>query len=260
MSATRADRFRGWLPPAAPAIAASRFLASVPASIAAALAAVVLLAAMAVPAAAQVSDTTRAGSLMERLGVDRLRLSTIGASGGVVKPAQIEPASLVSVSADYGQVVPGWRVVFSVTYWKSRYTDATVQRLADSLQGVIVDPTGDATVDIGRVRVSMVAVSSEARWSPRQGRRLVYRRVRPYVGGALGLYAVDAEGRGISGTFVESALDNIAAGVAGLAGGDILLFPNFTVGMQARYDLLSGARFGSLRVGGNYVFSARAGA
>lgn len=223
-------------------------------------AAAVLFAALAAPAAAQISDTTRAGGLLDRLGVDRLRLSTIGVSGGVVKPAQIEPTSLVSVSADYGEVVPGWRIVFSATYWNSRYADATVRRFADSLEAVLIDPTGDATVDIDHVRVSMVAVSSEARWSPWLGRRQLFHRVRPYLGGALGLYAVNAEGRGISGTFVESALDNIASGVAGLAGGDILLLPNFTIGMQARYDLLSGTRFGSLRVGGNYVFSARAGA
>lgn len=243
-----------------PVPAAARLPARVAASVVAAAVAVVLLGAMAAPAAAQISDTTRAGSLMERLGIDRLRLSTIGVSLGAVKAAQIEPTSMVSVNADYGEVVPGWRVVFSATYWNSRYTDATVRRLADSLEAVLVDPTGDATVDIGRVRVSMVAVSGEARWSPWRGQRRVYRRVRPYVGGALGLYAVDAEGRGISGTFVEAALDNIASGVAGLAGGDILLIPNLTVGMQVRYDLLSGARFGSLRVGGNYVFNARAGA
>lgn len=214
-----------------------------------------LLATVAAPAAGQISDTTRAGSLMERLGVDRLRLSSISASAGVVKPAQVEPASLVSVNADYGEVVPGWRIVFSATYWNSRYTDATVRAFADSLRGVLVDPTGDATVDMGRIRVSMVAVGGEARFSPLRGRR-----VRPYVGGALGLYAVNAEGRGISGTFVESALDNIASGMAALVGGDILLLPNLTVGMQARYDLLSGARFGSLRVGAGYVFNARAGA
>lgn len=216
---------------------------------------VVLSAAAVAPAAAQSTDTTRAGSLLERLGIDRLRLSTLGASVGVVKPAQIEPTSLISVNADYGEVVPGWHIVFSATYWNSRYTDATVQRFADTLRAVIVDPTGDATVDLGHVRVSMVAVGGEARWSPWRARR-----VRPYVGGALGLYAVNAEGRGISGTFIESALDNIASGMAVLAGGDLLLLPNFKLGMQARYDLLSGARYGSLRAGASYVFNARAGA
>ena len=162
-----------------PVPAAARLPARVTASVVAAAVAVVLLIAMAAPAAAQISDTTRAGSLMERLGIDRLRLSTIGVSLGAVKAAQIEPTSLVSVNADYGEVVPGWRVVFSATYWNSRYTDATVRRLADSLEAVLVDPTGDATVDIGRVRVSMVAVSGEARWSPWRGQRRVYRRVRP---------------------------------------------------------------------------------
>lgn len=246
MSATRAER--AWWRRGRPAGGRACLLA--------ALLLAVGQAAAASAAGAQASDTTRAGSVTERLGLDRLRLSTIGVTGGVVKPAEIEAASLVSVNADYGEVAPGWRVVFSATYWSSHYTDATVRRLADSLTAIVVDPTGDARVEVGPVRVSVIGVSGEARWSPWRGRRLV----RPYLGGALGLHAVNAEGRGISGTFIESALDNIAGGVAVLAGGDLLLIPNLSVGMQARYDLLSGARFGSLRAGASYVFNARRGA
>lgn len=194
--------------------------------------------------------------VMERLGIDRLRLSSIGATSGVVKPVSIEGASLVSVHADYGEVVPRWRVVFSATYWNSRYTDATVQRFADSLSAIVDDPTGDATVQVGPVRVSAVSVAAEGRWSPRRGRQ----RFRPYLGGGLGVYALNAEGRGVSGTFIEDALDTITTGLAVVAGGDVLLFPNLSIGMQARYDLLSGSRFGSVRAGASYVFRSQTGA
>lgn len=211
------------------------------------------LVAAAQPAAAQGGNPD---GKLERLGVDRLRLSTIGVTSGAVKPATIEATTLVSVHADYGEVVPRWRLVFSATYWNSRYTDAVVQELADSLRAIVNDPTGDATVEVGTVRVSVISVAAEGRWSPRSGRQ----RFRPYLGGGLGVYALNAEGRGISGTLVEDALDNFATGLAAIAGADLLLFPNLSVGAQARYDLLGGARYGSVRAGVSYVFRSHTGA
>ena len=195
-------------------------------------------------------------SVLEALGVDRLRLSSVGAWGAWVKPAEVVSTQSIGVQADYGEVVPGWRLVFAVSYWKSRYNDDVVQRFADSLRAVVNDPTGDATVEVGRVRVSMLTATAEARWSPLRGRH----RWRPYLGAGIGAYAQNAEGRPVSGTFVENALDNIAAGIAASAGADVLLLPNLSLGMQARYDILSGSRFASLRAGASYGFRSRTGA
>lgn len=198
----------------------------------------------------------RGGSVREALGIDRLQLSSVGAWGAWVKPADIEPTESVGVQADYGEPVPGWRIVVGVSYWKSRYEPGVVQRFADSLRAVVNDPTGDATVEVGRVSVSVLAATAEARWSPLRGRQ----RWRPYLGAGIGAYAQNAEGRPVSGTFIEDALDNIAAGIAASAGADVLLLPNLSFGMQARYDILSGSRFASLRAGASYVFRSRSGA
>jgi hypothetical protein len=208
-----------------------------------AIALLVLACAAAPTAAAQ-------GSLLERLGLDSLRLSGLGASYGVVKPSQIEETQVIGVQADYGEVAPHWRVIFGVSYWGSHYTDATVRRFADSLLAAVDDPTGDATVDLGRVRASAIALTAEGHWSPRRGQP----RLRPYLGGGFGAYAMNAEGRAISGTFLEDALDNVSAGVAAMGGADLFLAPNFSLGMQARYDLLSGGRFATLRASLSYVF------
>lgn len=195
-------------------------------------------------------------SLRSALGIDRLRLSAIGGSAAWVKPAQIEATESVGVHADYGEVAPGWRLVFGVSYWNSRFEADVVERFADSLRAVVDDPTGDAVVDIGTVRVSSIGVTADARWSPARSPRWV----RPYLGVGLGAHAQNAEGRPISGTFLESALDNIVAGLSASAGAELLLLPNLSLGMQARYDLLSGSRFASLRAGVSYIFRAGTGA
>lgn len=195
--------------------------------------------------------TAQDASVLERLGLDRLRLSGLGASYGFVKPSQIEDTEVIGVQADYGEVAPHWRVVFGVSYWGSRYTDAVVRRFADSLLAAVDDPTGDATVELGRVRASAIALTAEGHWSPRRGRPYL----RPYLGGGFGAYAMNAEGRAISGTFLEDALDNVSAGVAAMAGADLFLAPNLSLGMQARYDLLSGGRFATLRASLSYIFA-----
>ena len=186
---------------------------------------------------------------MERMGIDRLRFSALGGQVGVVKPANIEGTTAYALQTDYGELAPGWRVVFTTTYWGSRFDDRSVRAYADSLRGTIDDPTGDAQVRLGEIRISDVALGAEVR-------RVVGRSMwfQPYLGGGLGAHVVNADGSLIDGTFVERALDNIAAGLSASAGVEVRFLRHLSVGAQARYDLLSLARFGSLRVGGSWFF------
>jgi hypothetical protein len=187
-----------------------------------------------------------AQSIFERLNLDRLQFSEIGASYGAVEPSQMLPTQAYSLHADYGEVAERWRVVFTVAYWGSRYRQDIVQKFADSLRLSIDDPEGNAAVIARGVSVSDIAVGGDIRWmSPTR-----FVRLRPYLGGNLSVHVINAEG----GTFMENALDNIATGVAGVAGVDIVLLAHMSAGLQARMDLLSGIRYGSIRVVGTYIF------
>ena len=70
----------------------------------------------------------QAPPFLERLGLDRLRLTGVGATYGVVKPSTIVGTNTLGVHADYGAIAPRWRLVFGATYWRSRYSDAAVAR------------------------------------------------------------------------------------------------------------------------------------
>ena len=209
-------------------------------------------AALALPRVARAQAAPPDESMFERLGLDNLRLTAVGLAGGVVKPTQMEGTQAYALHADYGELAPGWRLVFSATYWGSRLTDETVETFADSLRNRVDDPTGDFTLELGRVSVQDIALDMDLRWAPRREARF-----RPYVSGGVGAHVLNAEGRAISGTFVERALDNITAGVTTSVGVDLVLIPQLSIGMQARYDLLSGARFGSLRAVGTYLLRPR---
>jgi hypothetical protein len=189
-------------------------------------------------------------SLFERLNLDRLRLTALGASAGPVQPKRVKATQSYSVHADYGEITRPWQVVFLVTYWESEFRQREVDRLAEQIRSATIDPSRDDTVDVGRVTVSDIALETDLRWSPLRAAVL-----RPYLGGAFGAHVINAENKFISGTFVESALDNIAAGVTGLVGVDTAPLRGLSLMVQARYSLLSNMRFLTLRAGGSYYFA-----
>ncbi len=173
---------------------------------AAALAVVVMLAIT--------PGSGRAQAVFERLNLDRLRLSELGASYGAMEPSQMLPTQGYSLHADYGEIARRWRIVFTVTYWGSRYQPDVVQAFADSLQRSVEDPEGNAAVIARGVSVSDIAVGGDIRWMP----PIRFARLRPYLGGNVSAHVINAEGALIDGTFVENALDNIATGIAAVAG------------------------------------------
>jgi hypothetical protein len=189
--------------------------------------------------------------IWSRLGLDRLRLGGVGVAIGGVKPSQMEPTTAFTVEADYGEFVPRWRVVFVTDVWSSRLDETAIRRYRDALRRVVIDPAGDDTFNVGRVRVSDIALGVDARYRPRRSRSEFF---RPYLGVGVAAHVLNGEGRAIANTFVERSLDNIAVGPSFAAGLDAVFFQHVTLGMQARYDLVSGARYGSIRALGTYLF------
>jgi hypothetical protein len=200
--------------------------------------------------AALPARTLAAQSLFERLNLDRLRLTALGVNAGPVWLVRVEPTESYSIQADYGEITDHWRVLFSLSYWGSHYKPEVVADFEKQLQESIVDPSGDDVIDVGRVRVSDIALELEVRWMP-IGRAIL----RPYIGGAFGAHVINAESRFIEGTFVESALDNINSGISGMVGLETAPLGRLTLGVQARYTLVSNVRFGSVRAGASYYLS-----
>ena len=191
--------------------------------------------------------------LFERLNLDKLKLTAFGASMGPVAPTSIVPTVAYSLQADYGEISPKWRVVFSTTFWGSRYQDDVVNKLANKLRERIVDTTRTAQFSLGGITVSDIAVGGDLRWTPRTG---VF---RPFVGGGAMAHVINAEGKGIQGTLIENALDNIALGFGAVTGLDVTLARHLGIGLEGRFDLTSGVRYGSLRAVGTYYFDSAPG-
>ncbi len=154
---------------------------------------------------------------------------------------------MYAITADYGQIAQHWRVVFGVSYWESRLSDKVVQQYVDSLRRSIVDSTGDATLAASRISMYDVTFSGAMRYSPQGGTF-----IRPFVDVGMAAHVMNAEGKLIKGTFVERALDQIAAGF--FAGAGLQFHPVSRLAIEGlvRGDLLSGFRSAQLRAGATY--------
>ena len=194
----------------------------------------------------------RAGAAQDKkdsFNLDKLEIVSLGASVGKILPSQVEPTNLYGVQADYGEVAPGWHIVFATSYWESRFRDAVIQDFVDSLTKSLVDPTGTAKIAVSRVTIYDVTIGTELRYSP------VYSgEIKPFIGAGLAAHVINAEGRLIKGTFVERSLDDIAAGLFISGGVSFKLLKHIGVEGTVRGDLLSGFRSSQARVGGTYYF------
>ena len=212
-----------------------------PRSLGNAIAGACVLAACAVP--------VRAQSIWQRLDLDKLRLEGIGVATGPVSPSTIVSTPSYGVQADYGEIARHVRIVFSGSYWSSRFDDKTVQRFITQLDKSLADPAD--SVKFSRVNVSTISLEADVRYVPTSQRAAV----QPYIGGGIGLHIVNAQSKLIEHTFVESALDNIGAGISAIAGIGLLPAHRVSVGVEARYTVLGTMRFGTVRAGGMFHFS-----
>ena len=216
-------------------------IGSIRASLSCLCATVVMLTALAAPARAQ--------NIFQRLDLDKLRLEGVGAVVGPVSPSTVVSTQSYGVQADYGEITPHVRVGFTASFWSSRFTDKVVQQFIQQLEQSLSNPADSIKFD--RVKVSTISVEADIRYVPTN----TLAAVRPYVGGGIGLHIVNAESKLIKGTFVESALDNIGAGISAIAGVDFLPTHRVSVGLEARYTVLGTLRFGTVRAGGMFHFS-----
>jgi hypothetical protein len=204
-----------------------------------------LLAAAAIAIGAR--PATAQDAVIKALNLDKLQITALGASYGHIVPSQVEPTNIIMLQADYGNLSRTWRLVFSASYWESRFEDGVIQAFTDSLRKSLSNP--DAHVIPSPVRLYDVTFSGELRYTPDYSGEL-----KPFVGFGLGAHVINAEGDLIKGTFVERSLDDIAAGLFVTGGLSFRVVSHLGLEGSARADLLSGFRSTQVRAGAMYYF------
>jgi hypothetical protein len=180
--------------------------------------------------------------------LDRLQLVSLGLGVGRIAPAQVVPASVFAIGSDYGEISPAWRMILRITYWESRFQQSVVDAFADTLRNNLTDPNA-TTVRRSPIQLYDAAFGIGARriLSPRSD-------LTPYFSAGLAGHVINAEGDLINGTFVERALDDIAAGIFAEGGLRLRVLRRLLVEGSVRGDLLSGFRSTQWMAIGSYYF------
>ena len=197
--------------------------------------------------------TARAQGFLDEFSSEGLRFSGFGLDFGGAWSDRLDPSYSGSLRVDMGYVAPRVRPMLSVSLLRSRYADDEIATLEERLTAVVVDPTGQARVEIDSIRLSNVTLDLDLQYV------LVAGRVSPYAGVGLGVHLRDADGAAIEGTIVEDALQAIVAAVNGTVGVEVAVSSKVRLTGEVRGVAASGLLALMARAGVMVRFPGRSG-
>lgn len=205
-----------------------------------------LLAALMLP----IPTVGRAQGFFERFSYEGLRLSGLGVEMGGVVSDRLTAEPSPALRIDYGVLAPRLRLMFGASYFRGEFNQDEIAEFAQRLRRVVVDPTNDFSVNVGSITWSQLELDGDLQYLFPAG------RAETYLGLGVGVHVRDGDGTAIDGTFVEDALDTIAAGVNLSAGVEVGLASRLAVTLDLRGALTSELRIASGRGGLMYRFSS----
>ena len=197
--------------------------------------------ALATPASAQ--------AFLEQFSYEGLRLSGIGIEFGVTGSNRLTAEPSGAVRVDYGNIAPNVRLMFGLAYFKGDFGAEEIAAFEEQLRGVVQDPTNDFTIDVGRISLADLEGTIDLQYVLPYSNRIV-----PYLGLGLGVHWRNGSGDAISGTFVEDALDTVAAALNVSAGAHVGIVRSFYLTADFRAGVSAELRTVSARGGFMYRF------
>lgn len=155
--------------------------------------------------------------VLNEFSYDNLRPTALQVDVGLLSAAQLQGTAVWGARLDYGRIAPNVRVLLGVSYFRAQLDAATRRRFEERIRNFVIDPSGDDTIRVGRIYWGNVVLDLDLQVVIPQSRSIT-----TYLGLGFGAQLRNGSGAAIDGTFVEDALDQLAA-----AG-------NVSVGLEAR--------------------------
>jgi hypothetical protein len=188
-----------------------------------------------------------AQSFLEQFSYEGLGFSGIGFDIGPVGSNRLTTEVSGGVRVDYGMIAPRVRVMFGANYFKGVLNQEEILEFERQLLQIVQDPTGDATVDVGEIRWSNLEATLDLQYVFPSGPRFL-----TYIGLGFGAHIRNGSGTAIENTFVEDALDTIAASADLSLGMEFALSDHFNFTTDIRGTLSSELIMASARAGFMY--------
>ena len=185
-----------------------------------------------------------AQAVLNQFSYDNLRPSAIQFDIGLLSASQLSGSAVGGMRLDYGYIAPKIRVLLGASYFKGQLDRDTRNRFEERLRNFVIDPSGDDTIRVGRIYWSTVVIDLDLQYAIPQGRR-----VTTYLGLGVGVQMRNGSGTLIDDTFVEDALDQLAAAGNVSLSVETMLAGNLRWVVDARGAVSVGLSTVSLRTG-----------
>ncbi len=187
------------------------------------------------PAAAQ--------GFLERFSYEGLRLSGIGVDVGAVASDRLATEVSASLRIDYGFIAPRIRTLIGVSYFRSRFDEDEIAEFEDRLRDIVVT-SAPFSIDVGTITWTNVTLDLDLQYLLAAGHRII-----PYIGLGIGVHVRDAKGEAIEGTFIEDALQTVAAALNVSTGFEVVLLRHLRFTAEFRGIVSSGLMSATARGG-----------
>lgn len=181
---------------------------------------------------------------LDQFSYDNLRFSAIQFDFGILGASQLTGTVVGGVRVDFGRIAPNVRVLLGLSYFRSQFDQDSRTRFEQRLRSIVIDPSGDDTIRVGRIFWSDVIGDVDFQFVFPQGKTAT-----AYLGAGISLQMRNGSGRAINGTFVEDALDDITAGLNATLGAEFHLGPAWRFTLDGRGMVSSGLNTVSVRTG-----------
>ena len=189
------------------------------------------------------APSARAQGYLDQFSYEGLRLSGVGFDFGGVLSNSVTTEPIGGLRVDLGVIAPRLRVVVGGSYFKGDFKPDRIARFEQRLQEVLTDCACDS-LSIGTITQSNIEVFLALQYLfPSLG------RIQAYAGAGFSAHIRDGDGAVITDTFVEDALDTVAAGVDGSVGVEVAIVPRLAVLAEVRGVLTSELQSLSVRGG-----------
>jgi hypothetical protein len=204
---------------------------------------------------AVMSATARGQGVLSQFTYDELRLSAIEVTVGSISTHDLRGSLVWGLKVDAGYLAPHVRLTAGVSHTGSLFTGRAVARLNRSLLALVNDPDSNATIDVGRVRLSDTFLDLDLQYVFNDGSP-----VTVAAGLGAGVHFRNGSGRAIDHTFIEDALDGMAPAVNATIALAVGLTPAWRFTTEVRGALLSDYSTASARMGFQYRLAGARGA
>jgi hypothetical protein len=206
---------------------------------------------VAVLLAVRPSGRLTAQGVLNQFSYDNLRLSGIQLDAGLLGASDLTGTTVGGLRVDYGRIAPRVRLMLGLSYFHSEFDQQARNRFQQRLRSIIIDPTRDDTINVGRITLSDVIGDVDFQFVFPQGNGIT-----AYLGTGFSVHVRKGSGTAINGTFVQDALSVITAGLNGTMGFEFNLSHAWRFTVDGRGVLSSGLRTVSLRTGIMYRLPA----